>query len=313
MTAKELIAIAEDHATCGSKTSALVNLIKAVAKLEEQVATATVKDSLTAAPDPGPGWRLIDPKEDTPQDGDEMWVKQWHGWYDRGYQRQTAPFEEGTHYRRRVDAKPRKRYPDVPTMLRDVVGGEEGEAIAKEVERTAALPDGLPPLPEGAVYLGVGGTFKEPEGYFYGWWLNATYPEWQEEHYCAMSSPTAHFAAPADSEVARLNGLGPTLKDEQQRVEKLAERYEELDEAAQLRKQVATLTKERDEARDIAADLDTQLKVKDARIANLEQERDALREKLNAERKRIKAIREAIGSFNNVIHMTNAESNVHDV
>lgn len=67
------------------------------------------------------------------------------------------------------------------------------------------LPEGVPPLPEGAVYLGMGKTFKNPKRGFPGF---ASYGggdpwEWQDEW--VANSGDLHYAAPADSEIVRLN------------------------------------------------------------------------------------------------------------
>ena len=68
------------------------------------------------------------------------------------------------------------------------------------------LPKGLPPLPEGAVYLGKSGEFKKPSGGFHGWVLTKINNTWALGFWAGCTS-SFHYAAPADSEIARLNGL----------------------------------------------------------------------------------------------------------
>ena len=73
------------------------------------------------------------------------------------------------------------------------------------------LPAHLPPLPAGAVYLGLGCTFKRPE-YMYHHCLafcnehldmkNRT--DWLSGVW-SCADCRCHYAAPADSEIARLN------------------------------------------------------------------------------------------------------------
>lgn len=67
------------------------------------------------------------------------------------------------------------------------------------------LPAGLPPLPEGAIYLGVGGSFKTTEE-FDGWtaWADV-FSTWIQNPSCRGNRPHRHYAAPFNSEVARLN------------------------------------------------------------------------------------------------------------
>lgn len=75
------------------------------------------------------------------------------------------------------------------------------------------LPEGLPPLPEGAVYLGQGDTFHlptaQPITLFHGWGYLETDGSWQSSEWTGQNE-RLHYAAPADSEIARLNGLGGT-------------------------------------------------------------------------------------------------------
>jgi hypothetical protein len=73
------------------------------------------------------------------------------------------------------------------------------------------LPAGLPPLPDGAVHLGRGGTFSAPFS-FDGWCLLGgsvmTPAYWHQSDYNIGKHPGLHYAAPAGSEIARLNGHG---------------------------------------------------------------------------------------------------------
>ena len=68
------------------------------------------------------------------------------------------------------------------------------------------LPAHLPPLPAGAVYLGLGGTFAV-DGYFSGWTASSASTRWNADETLAGTKQYAHahYAAPADSEIARLN------------------------------------------------------------------------------------------------------------
>ena len=69
------------------------------------------------------------------------------------------------------------------------------------------LPSHLPPLPAGAVYLGLGGTFTIPLYYFKGWSRTdgSADPVWSASNSWEGDVRTSHYAAPADSEIARLN------------------------------------------------------------------------------------------------------------
>ena len=52
------------------------------------------------APEPGEGWREIDPEVDEPQEGDELWFLLSGVWKERACP--LAPFSLYDHYRRRV-------------------------------------------------------------------------------------------------------------------------------------------------------------------------------------------------------------------
>jgi hypothetical protein len=66
------------------------------------------------------------------------------------------------------------------------------------------VPPELPPLPDGAVYLGMGGEFRT-SGTFRGHSISDICSEWQ---FCPMLEGSRDFlfyAAPADSEIVRIN------------------------------------------------------------------------------------------------------------
>ena len=70
------------------------------------------------------------------------------------------------------------------------------------------LPDGLPPLPEGAVYLGVGEEFKMLSGNrAFDCWVVRDH-QWSHQSQCFGNGRYLHYAAPADSEIALLNSHG---------------------------------------------------------------------------------------------------------
>jgi len=77
-----------------------------------------------------------------------------------------------------------------------------------------SLPTGLPPLPSGYVYLGLGGSFKLPPYHLLPI-AAAVSPEISEtcwrivENYWSGDSSIRHYAAPADSEIVRLNTPAP--------------------------------------------------------------------------------------------------------
>ena len=66
------------------------------------------------------------------------------------------------------------------------------------------LPAWLPPLPEGAVYLGKGGEFLVQKP-FAGWSTGCI--PWSMQPKLWGCRTDLYYAAPADSEIARLNGL----------------------------------------------------------------------------------------------------------
>jgi len=66
------------------------------------------------------------------------------------------------------------------------------------------LPAGLPPLPEGAVYLGRGGQFRIFEIPTQGYYLRVTATDWTASGFSGNDRDW-HYAAPADSEVVKLN------------------------------------------------------------------------------------------------------------
>jgi hypothetical protein len=68
-------------------------------------------------------------------------------------------------------------------------------------------PDYLPPLPVGAFYLGRSGEFKTLSyEIFSGWFMFEGEPSWGVIESLDGGALKAHYAAPADSEIARLNG-----------------------------------------------------------------------------------------------------------
>jgi len=96
---------------------------------------------------------------------------------------------------------------------REVDSAERIHALELEVRRLRNLiggePRSLPPLPEGAVYLGRGGEFEIQDGIFFDGWVfdpDAADARWIPYTWRGKCG-TLHFAAPADSEIARLNGL----------------------------------------------------------------------------------------------------------
>jgi len=66
------------------------------------------------------------------------------------------------------------------------------------------LPDNLCALPKGSVYLGLGGTFKVAKP-FEGWSTHKGGKWYDGENFHGINE-SAHYAAPADSQIARLNG-----------------------------------------------------------------------------------------------------------
>lgn len=59
------------------------------------------------APDPGEGWRLIDPEKESPEEGDELFA---HGYW-KTRRTKTDPFAKTFYYRRRIEPpKPQPRY-----------------------------------------------------------------------------------------------------------------------------------------------------------------------------------------------------------
>jgi len=66
------------------------------------------------------------------------------------------------------------------------------------------LPDGLKPLPEGAVYLGRGESFTPPTEGFSGWACRGgELWKWDSAYWGNVESQ--HYAAPADSVVVKMN------------------------------------------------------------------------------------------------------------
>jgi hypothetical protein len=83
-------------------------------------------------PDPGEGYRLIDQCIDTPQEGDEVWLRPdglTFEWIIRGERSEGVPYRSGFHYRRRIEP-PAPEWEDVAIRI--------GEHTTNE--RTVAVP-----------------------------------------------------------------------------------------------------------------------------------------------------------------------------
>lgn len=92
----------------------------------------------------------------------------------------------------------------------------QADALIAELDRTAPkpepkpaneLPDWVPPLPEGTVLLGWGDSFKT-NWPFKGWSSNVKEPNWHLENAWEGADATRLYAAPAGSEIAKINGKG---------------------------------------------------------------------------------------------------------
>lgn len=103
------------------------------------------------------------------------------------------------------------------------------------------LPFGVPPLPKGYVYLGKGHTFKKDKDFVGAYWESGR-ADWKKDTGFEGCVSSFHYAAPADSDIAKLNGLGPKAKKTTLR-----------DENARLTKEVAALKEELAKAK---ADID---------------------------------------------------------
>lgn len=96
----------------------------------------------------------------------------------------------------------------------------DGAPVSKMVEYQLAytlVPAPIPPvkpsypaLPAGYVYLGVGDTFATGEKVFDGAHWESGKSSWKIEKGYSGCIPSFHYAAPAESEIAKLNGLGAT-------------------------------------------------------------------------------------------------------
>ena len=71
------------------------------------------------------------------------------------------------------------------------------------------LPEELPPLPAGYVYLGQGKTFDKSKAFEGVAYRNNT---WQKDSHYTGDVEYWHYAAPADSEIVKLNT--PALMEE---------------------------------------------------------------------------------------------------
>src|SRR6056297_157650 len=97
-------------------------------------------------------------------------------------------------------------YMDDGTYLKNSVAHMD---LIREVPAPNAEPEpSLLPIPDGAVYLGKGGTFKRASETFEGWLFASAEQGWVRSNWVVGSNPSHHYAAPIDSEIARINGLG---------------------------------------------------------------------------------------------------------
>jgi hypothetical protein len=130
-------------------------------------------------------------------------------------QRERADYWAGSsHYWqgevKKSEAKMKARISELDDKL-DNMTSQRDEALCLLAGRKAnRLPGGLPPLPDGAVYLGRGGEFTNISA-------ASCYVAWHpavnsDEHWTYFHEPTISadfcYAAHVDSEIARLNGKG---------------------------------------------------------------------------------------------------------
>jgi len=93
---------------------------------------------------------------------------------------------------------PREQVEAVISAMNELCGNTEPEKPKRK-----PLPD-LPPLPSGAVYLGRCGEFQT-SGFFEGWGCHYG-EEWKWDKWSG-DCELFFYAAPADSKIAKLNGL----------------------------------------------------------------------------------------------------------
>lgn len=86
---------------------------------------------------------------------------------------------------------------------------EVSPAEVGAVELTKPLPDWLQPLPKGYVLLGWTGTFEAGGKIFKGLIASEDKPEWFVRSHLSGLVENKIYAAAADSDIARLNGLAP--------------------------------------------------------------------------------------------------------
>lgn len=80
-------------------------------------------------------------------------------------------------------------------------------------ERTKPLPEGVPPLPEGFVYLGLGNQFQKLPNVpsFAGMWFPPLDNEWSEGASLSGEYDNYHYAAPVESAIATLNNMNTSV------------------------------------------------------------------------------------------------------
>lgn len=74
------------------------------------------------------------------------------------------------------------------------------------------MPKDLPPLPEGYVYLGLGGEFVSPDEGSQMIGFNHIVQKWSTLKLLYGAASELHYAAPKGSEIAKLNGYGEEEK-----------------------------------------------------------------------------------------------------
>lgn len=89
--------------------------------------------------------------------------------------------------------------------------GKTSKGVPRPRPSKPVMPKGLPPLPKGYVYLGKGRTFQVgPEGFRGSHFMEGSrwFPGWGAVGTVLGGDGTdCHYAAPKDSDIAKLNGL----------------------------------------------------------------------------------------------------------
>lgn len=90
------------------------------------------------------------------------------------------------------------------------------EKTMQKTEQEKEEMNKLPPLPDGAVLLGKGGTFRVfKDEKFKGWSFNSNIDKsWDYSKAWSGGTPHYWYAAPKDSEIAKLNGLSDDPQQE---------------------------------------------------------------------------------------------------